>query len=163
MACNCATRNPGYKSCVHTFNSTSQPVTAAGATLAIGSPVTYTGVSLTPGANSVVVNTRGLYRFAADVVFTGAATSSSSSSSSTSDTSTAATNNVETVQLYNGTTALPCNLAQNTVNGNAVASFHVETELQLYPCVNVTPTISVKASGEAGTVTFVDFTATKLA
>lgn len=160
MACNCYLRNPARKSCVHTFNAAAQSVPATLTSLAIGSPVTYTGVSLTAEANGVQVNTPGLYSFEADVVYTGAATTSSTSSDSTT---TAAANNVVTVQLYNGTTALPCNKAQATVNGNATATLHVETSLVIDTVTEGNPTIGVGISGESGTVTFVSFTATKLA
>lgn len=163
MSCTCM-NNPCYKSCVKTYNSAAQAVAAAGTTLAIGSPVTNTGVSLTAGANAITVNTRGLYHFGADVVFTGAtSTSATSDDSSTSTTSSASTNNVVTAQLYNGNSALPCNIAQVTVNGNATATLHVETDLYLTPCTNVTPVISVKVSGESGTATFVSMEAVKLA
>lgn len=144
--CNNTLKNPNYKSAVRAYNATAQPVVAAGTRLAIlGQTCTDTGCALTAGTNAVTVNAKGLYYFSADVTLT----------------STAA--GVAIVQLYNGTTALPCAISQQSVAIGGIATLHVETELYLNPCCNVAPQINIQASGVAATVNWVGMTAEKRA
>lgn len=130
MACS-KYKNCHYKSAVQFYNTATQPILATNistnpVTVELGSKVTDTGVSLDFETNSIEVLTSGLYRFSADVDFSGgtigeitvAMTLNGSilpetiTTQTISTTGTASTLNIETVRQLS-----TCGLVSNYILG----------------------------------------------
>lgn len=146
MACNCNVKNIHYKSAQTAYNNAAQAFVAAGTPVSIlGTLATDTGCAISTQAGGFRIDARGLYRISYDVTYTATAAG------------------VGIVQLYNGATALPCAIAQDTATAGGVITAHVETVIGLSSCPSVTPVISARISGVAGTVNHVCASAVKLA
>ena len=131
----CGNRNRYAKSCVRSFNDAPQVVTEDPTVLAIeGTPVVKSGCSLALNPSSISIMNSGLYRFAADVVFTPSAAG---------DT---------LIQLYKDGVPLPCAKAQDTSEADNTFTTHIETDLDIALCCGGCSSITVVISGCAGTV-----------
>jgi hypothetical protein len=142
MSCN----KQYQKSAIETYNSTTQTLTEDLTPLVLlGSQCTDNGCSISVDGSGVTINNTGLYYIGVDVTFTPTA------------------GGVEIIQLYKDNVALPCSIAQDTVEADSIVMFHIETVLNVATCCAIHPTFTVQASGVAGGVNFVSVTAFKLA
>ena len=145
MACN-SVKNMYYKSAQTAYNDASQAFVATGTQVQIlGNLVCNTGCSLSTTGAGFVVNNGGLYRFSFDVIATPSATGTM------------------VLQMYNGTTALPCAVANVTSDASTTETMHIETVVRLNSCCGVQPVIGCQISGVAGTISHVCGSAVKLA
>lgn len=139
-------KNSCQKSAQAAYNNAGQAYVAAGTELLLlGTLITDTGISIDTQSGGFVVNNSGLYRFSFDV------------------TSTPSEAGAQTVQLYNGTSAMPCAIATNTVAAAETITQHIETIVRLNTCCAIQPVISARISGAAGTINHVCASAVKLA
>jgi len=145
MSCN--NTNQFAKSAQAAYNNSTQAITAVGVTTIaiLGNKVCDTGCSITTNTSTFNVLKSGLYRFSFDI------------------TLTATTAGTAIVQMYNGTVALPCAVAQVTADADSAHTTHIETVLPLNSCCGVRPAISVGITGVAGSVTHVCGSAVRLA
>ena len=91
------------------------------------------------------INNGGLFRVSYDV------------------TSTPAASGAQVIQLYNGSSAMPCAIATDTVAADGIITQHIETVIRLATCCAMQPTISARISGVAGTINHVCASVVKLA
>ena len=91
------------------------------------------------------INAGGLFRVSYDV------------------TSTPGAAGAQVLQLYNGSTPMPCAMTTDTVAAGGEITQHVETVVRLATCCAIQPVISARLSGAAGTVSHVCASAVKLA
>ena len=144
MSCNC--KNAYQKSAQTAYNNAAQAYVADGTNVSVlGNLITDTGVSITTQTGGFRVNNGGLFRISYDV------------------TSTPAAAGAQILQLYNGSTAMPCAIATDTVTADGIVTQHVETVLRLATCCALHPTISARISGVAGTINHVCASVVKLA
>ena len=129
MSCNC--KNVHQKSAQAAYNAALQTYTAEGTTInVLGTQITDTGCSITTQSGGFRINAGGLFRVSYDV------------------TSTPGAAGAQVLQLYNGSTPMPC---------------AVTTVVRLATCCAIQPVISARLSGAAGTVSHVCASAVKLA
>lgn len=138
--------NAYQKSSQTAYNDSAQAYTADGTTVNIlGNLITDTGVSITTNTGGFKINNGGLFRVSYDV------------------TSTPSAAGTQIVQLYNGSTAMPCTTSTVTTTAEGIITQHVETVVRIATCCAIQPTISARISGVAGTVSHVYASALKLA
>lgn len=138
--------NAYQKSSQTAYNDSAQAYTADGTTVNIlGNLITDTGVSITTNTGGFKINNGGLFRVSYDV------------------TSTPSAAGTQIVQLYNGSTAMPCATSTVTTTAEGIITQHVETVVRIATCCAIQPTISARISGVAGTVSHVYASALKLA
>lgn len=139
-------RNAYQKSCQTAYNNSAQTYTADGTTVNIlGNLITDTGISITTNSGGFKINNGGLFRISYDI------------------TSTPSAAGTQVVQLYNGTTAMPCAISSVTTAADGVVTQHVESVVRIATCCAIQPAISAQISGVAGTVSHVCASALKLA
>lgn len=144
MSCNC--KNVYQKSAQAAYNNAAQAYVADGTNVSVlGNLITDTGVSITTQTGGFRINNGGLFRVSYDV------------------TSTPAAAGAQILQLYNGSTAMPCAIATDTVAADGIITQHVETVIRLATCCAIQPTISARISGVAGTINHVCASVVKLA
>lgn len=144
MSCNC--KNAYQKSAQAAYNNAEQAYVAAGTNInVLGNLITDTGVSISTQTGGFRINNGGLFRVSYDV------------------TSTPAAAGEQVIQLYNGSSAMPCAIATDTVAADGVITQHIETVIRLATCCAMQPTISARISGVAGTINHVCASAVKLA
>lgn len=141
------TCNPCYQKSAQTaYNSAAQTYTADGTTVSIlGTLATSTGASIRTVTDGFGITRSGLYRISYDV------------------TSTPSAAGGQTLQLYSGTTAMPCAITTDTVAASEVITQHIETVVRIPVCCVSRPTISARLSGVAGTISHVCASAVRLA
>nr|DAL30165.1 MAG TPA_asm: hypothetical protein [Caudoviricetes sp.] len=145
MSCNNC-KNVYQKSAQAAYNNAEQAYVAAGTNInVLGNLITDTGVSISTQTGGFRINNGGLFRISYDV------------------TSTPAAAGAQVVQLYNGSSAMPCAIATDTVAADGVITQHIETVIRLATCCAMQPTISARISGVAGTINHVCASAVKLA
>ena len=144
MSCNC--KNAYQKSAQAAYNNAEQTYVAAGTNInVLGSLITDTGVSISAQTGGFRINNGGLFRVSYDV------------------TSTPAAAGAQVIQLYNGSSAMPCAIATDTVAADGVITQHIETVIRLATCCAMQPVISARISGVAGTINHVCASVVKLA
>lgn len=144
MSCNC--KNAYQKSAQAAYNNAEQAYVAAGTNInVLGDLITDTGVSISTQTGGFRINNGGLFRVSYDV------------------TSTPAAAGAQVIQLYNGSSAMPCAIATDTVAADGIITQHIETVIRLATCCAMQPTISARISGVAGTINHVCASAVKLA
>ena len=144
MSCNC--KNVHQKSAQAAYNAALQTYTAEGTTInVLGTQITDTGCSITTQSGGFRINAGGLFRVSFDV------------------TSTPGAAGAQVLQLYNGSTPMPCAMTTDTVGAGGEITQHVETVVRLATCCAIQPVISARLSGAAGTVSHVCASAVKLA
>ncbi len=144
MSCNC--KNEYQKSAQTAYNNAEQAYSADGTTVAIlGNLATDTGVSIDTNTSGFQICSGGLFRISYDV------------------TSTPSAAGAQILQLYDGTSPLPCAVATVSVATDGILTQHVETTLRLATCCAIRPSISARISGVAGTINHVCASAVKLA
>ena len=145
MSCNnCKTAY--QKSAQAVYNNAEQAYVAAGTNInVLGNLITDAGVSISTQTGGFRINNGGLFRVSYDV------------------TSTPAAAGAQVIQLYNGSSAMPCAIATDTVAADGVITQHIETVIRLATCCAMQPTISARISGVAGTINHVCASAVKLA
>lgn len=143
MAC----ENRCWQKSVQTaYNNAAQAYAAAGTQVnVLGTLATDTGASIRTQTGGFQIASGGLFRVSFDV------------------TSTPGAAGAQVLQLYNGQTALPCAIATDTVAANGIITQHVETVINLTTCCAITPVITARMSGVAGTINHVCASAYKLA
>ncbi len=145
MSCNNC-KNAYQKSAQAAYNNAEQTYVAAGTNInVLGSLITDTGVSISTQTGGFRINNGGLFRVSYDV------------------TSTPAAAGAQVIQLYNGSSAMPCAIATDTVAADGVITQHIETVIRLATCCAMQPTISARISGVAGTINHVCASVVKLA
>ncbi len=145
MSCNNC-KNVYQKSAQAAYNNAEQAYVAAGTNInVLGNLITDTGVSISTQTGGFRINNGGLFRISYDV------------------TSTPAAAGAQVVQLYNGSSAMPCAIATDTVAADGIITQHVETIIRLATCCAMQPTISARISGVAGTINHVCASVVKLA
>ena len=145
MSCNNC-KNAYQKSAQAAYNNAEQAYVAAGTNINIlGNMITDTGVSISTQTGGFRINNGGLFRVSYDV------------------TSTPAAAGAQVIQLYNGSSAMPCAIATDTVAADGVITQHIETVIRLATCCAMQPTISARISGVAGTINHGCASAVKLA
>ena len=145
MSCNNC-KNAYQKSAQAVYNNAEQAYVAAGTNInVLGNLITDTGVSISTQTGGFRINNGGLFRVSYDV------------------TSTPAAAGAQVIQLYNGSSAMPCAIATDTVAADGVITQHIETVIRLATCCAMQPTISARISGVAGTINHVCASAVKLA
>ena len=145
MSCNNC-KNAYQKSAQAVYNNAEQAYVAAGTNINIlGNMITDTGVSISTQTGGFRINNGGLFRVSYDV------------------TSTPAAVGAQVIQLYNGSSAMPCAIATDTVAADGVITQHIETVIRLATCCAMQPVISARISGVAGTINHVCASAVKLA
>ena len=145
MSCNNC-KNAYQKSAQAVYNNAEQAYVAAGTNINIlGNMITDTGVSISTQTGGFRINNGGLFRVSYDV------------------TSTPAAAGAQVIQLYNGSSAMPCAIATDTVAADGVITQHIETVIRLATCCAMQPTISARISGVAGTINHVCASVVKLA
>lgn len=145
MSCNNCI-NAYQKSAQAAYNNAEQAYVAAGTSInVLGNLITDTGVSISTQTGGFRINNGGLFRISYDV------------------TSTPAAAGAQVIQLYNGSSAMPCAIATDTVAADGVITQHVETVIRLATCCAMQPTISARISGVAGTINHVCASVVKLA
>ena len=146
----CYTNNPYAKSCVRTYNNTSQPTTVTGVILALGNTVVDSGVSIGIGTSGFTIKGSGLYHLAADVTYLAPAATSEVVST------------VEVLLTKDGV-VLPCADSKASMRSSGYTTIHVETDLVIPTCRMSQPVIAVQVLGAVGTITHVCAGVTKLA
>lgn len=145
MSCNNC-KNVYQKSAQAAYNNAEQAYIAAGTNInVLGNLITDTGVSISTQTGGFRINNGGLFRISYDV------------------TSTPAAAGAQVIQLYNGSSAMPCAIATDTVAADGIITQHVETTIRLATCCAMQPTISARISGVAGTINHVCASVVKLA
>ena len=145
MSCNNC-KNAYQKSAQAVYNNAEQAYVAAGTNInVLGNLITDTGVSISTQTGGFRINNGGLFRVSYDV------------------TSTPAAAGAQVIQLYNGSSAMPCAIATDTVAADGVITQHIETVIRLATCCAMQPVISARISGVAGTINHVCASAVKLA
>ena len=145
MSCNNC-KNAYQKSAQAAYNNAEQAYVAAGTNInVLGNLITDTGVSISTQTGGFRINNGGLFRVSYDV------------------TSTPAAAGAQVIQLYNGSSAMPCAIATDTVAADGVITQHIETVIRLATCCAMQPVISARISGVAGTINHVCASAVKLA
>ena len=145
MSCNNC-KNVYQKSAQAAYNNAEQAYVAAGTNInVLGNLITDTGVSISTQTGGFRINNGGLFRVSYDV------------------TSTPAAAGAQVIQLYNGSSAMPCAIATDTVAADGIITQHIETVIRLATCCAMQPTISARISGVAGTINHVCASAVKLA
>ena len=145
MSCNNC-KNAYQKSAQAVYNNAEQAYVAAGTNITVlGNLITDTGVSISTQTGGFRINNGGLFRVSYDV------------------TSTPAAAGAQVIQLYNGSSAMPCAIATDTVAADGVITQHVETVIRIATCCAMQPTISARISGVAGTINHVCASVVKLA
>ena len=145
MSCNNC-KNAYQKSAQAVYNNAEQAYVAAGTNInVLGNLITDTGVSISTQTGGFRINNGGLFRVSYDV------------------TSTPAAAGAQVIQLYNGSSAMPCAIATDTVAADGVITQHIETVIRLATCCAMQPTISARISGVAGTINHVCASVVKLA
>lgn len=144
MSCNC--KNAYQKSAQAAYNNAEQAYVAAGTNInVLGNLITDTGVSISTQTGGFRINNGGLFRVSYDV------------------TSTPAAAGAQVIQLYNGSSAMPCAIATDTVAADGIITQHVETVIRLATCCAMQPVISARISGVVGTINHVCASVVKLA
>ncbi len=145
MSCNNC-KNAYQKSAQAAYNNAEQSYVAAGTNInVLGNLITDTGVSISTQTGGFRINNGGLFRISYDV------------------TSTPAAAGAQVIQLYNGSSAMPCAIATDTVAADGIITQHVETVIRLATCCAMQPVISARISGVAGTINHVCASIVKLA
>lgn len=145
MSCNNC-KNAYQKSAQAAYNNAEQAYVAAGTNInVLGNLITDTGVSISTQTGGFRINNGGLFRVSYDV------------------TSTPAAAGAQVIQLYNGSSAMPCAIATDTVAADGVITQHIETVIRLATCCAMQPVISARISGVAGTINHVCASVVKLA
>ena len=145
MSCNNC-KNAYQKSAQAAYNNAEQAYVAAGTNInVLGNLITDTGVSISTQTGGFRINNGGLFRVSYDV------------------TSTQAAAGAQVIQLYNGSSAMPCAIATDIVSADGVITQHIETVIRLATCCAMQPTISARISGVAGTINHVCASVVKLA
>lgn len=145
MSCNNC-KNAYQKSAQAAYNNAEQAYVAAGTNInVLGNLITDTGVSISTQTGGFRINNGGLFRVSYDV------------------TSTPAAAGAQVIQLYNGSSEMPCAIATDTVAADGVITQHIETVIRLATCCAMQPVISARISGVAGTINHVCASAVKLA
>jgi len=145
MSCNNC-KNAYQKSAQTAYNNAEQAYIAAGTNInVLGNLITDTGVSISTQTGGFRINNGGLFRVSYDV------------------TSTPAAAGAQVIQLYNGSSAMPCAIATDTVAADGIITQHIETVIRLATCCAMQPTISARISGVAGTINHVCASVVKLA
>ena len=146
MACNSNYKNRNYKSAVTAYNNTAQTYTADGTQLNIlGQTVLDTGCSINAVNSGCTIEHSGLYRIECDV------------------TSTPTTAVSQVLQLLRDTNVMPCAVTTDTTTADTTLTQHIETTVLIPVCCNNQPTIGVKLSGTAGSVSHLCMNVTRLA
>lgn len=144
MSCNY--KNIYQKSAQAAYNNAEQAYVAAGTNInVLGNLITDTGVSISTQTGGFRINNGGLFRVSYDV------------------TSTPAAAGAQVIQLYNGSSAMPCAIATDTVAADGIITQHIETVIRLATCCAMQPTISARISGVAGAINHVCASVVKLA
>lgn len=134
------------KSAQTAYNDAEQAYVAAGTQVnVLGTLATDSGVSVKTQTGGFQIVSGGLFRVSYDV------------------TSTPTAAGAQILQLYNGSNALPCAIATDTVAANGIITQHVETVVNLATCCAITPVISARISGVAGVINHVCASVVKLA
>lgn len=145
MSCNNC-KNAYQKSAQAAYNNAEQTYVAAGTNInVLGNLITDTGVSISTQTGGFRINNGGLFRVSYDV------------------TSTPAAAGAQVIQLYNGSSAMPCAIATDTVAADGIITQHIETVIRLATCCAMQPVISARISGVAGTINHVCASVVKLA
>lgn len=145
MSCNNC-KNAYQKSAQTAYNNAEQAYVAAGTNInVLGNLITDTGVSISTQTGGFRINNGGLFRVSYDV------------------TSTPAAAGAQVIQLYNGSSAMPCAIATDTVAADGIITQHIETVIRLATCCAMQPVISARISGVAGTINHVCASVVKLA
>ena len=145
MSCNNC-KNAYQKSAQAAYNNAEQTYVTAGTNInVLGSLITDTGVSISTQTGGFRINNGGLFRISYDV------------------TSTPAAAGAQVIQLYNGSSAMPCAIATDTVAADGIITQHIETVIRLATCCAMQPVISARISGVAGTINHVCASIVKLA
>ena len=145
MSCNNC-KNAYQKSAQAAYNNAEQAYVATGTNInVLGNLITDTGVSISTQTGGFRINNGGLFRVSYDV------------------TSTPAAAGAQVIQLYNGSNAMPCAIATDTVAADGIITQHIETVIRLATCCAMQPAISARISGVAGTINHVCASAVKLA
>lgn len=145
MSCNNC-KNVYQKSAQAAYNNAEQAYVAAGTNInVLGNLITDTGVSISTQTGGFRINNGGLFRISYDV------------------TSTPAAAGAQVIQLYNGSSAMPCAIATDTVAADGIITQHIETVIRLATCCAMQPVISARISGVAGTINHVCASIVKLA
>ena len=145
MSCNNC-KNAYQKSAQTAYNNAEQAYVAAGTNInVLGNLIIDTGVSISTQTGGFRINNGGLFRVSYDV------------------TSTPAAAGAQVIQLYNGSSAMPCAIATDTVAADGIITQHIETVIRLATCCAMQPTISARISGVAGTINHVCASVVKLA
>ena len=145
MSCNNC-KNAYQKSAQTAYNNAEQAYIAAGTNInVLGNLITDTGVSISTQTGGFRINNGGLFRVSYDV------------------TSTPAAAGAQVIQLYNGSSAMPCAIATDTVAADGIITQHIETVIRLATCCAMQPVISARISGVAGTINHVCASVVKLA
>lgn len=128
------------------YNNATQTFDVTGGTInVLGTQICDLGCAVDTGVTGFSINRGGVYRISYDVIFegTGAGTAE--------------------VQLYNGTTPLPCSYSKFVVAAGGIYPMHIETTIPLKACYAVQPVITAQVSGAAGNITHVCASVVKLA
>lgn len=145
MICGNALKSCKVRSAQTAYNDADQAFVATGTPITIlGTMATDTGVAIDTRPTVFDINASGIYRISYDVDLTADGAG------------------VVTLQLYDGTTALPCSVAARTVATDLEYAIHVETILALATCRAVNHAIGARIGGVAGTVTHVCASCVKL-
>lgn len=145
MSCNNC-KNAYQKSAQTAYNNAEQAYVAAGTNInVLGNLIIDTGVSISTQTGGFRINNGGLFRVSYDV------------------TSTPAAAGAQVIQLYNGSSAMPCAIATDTVAADGIITQHIETVIRLATCCAMQPVISARISGVAGTINHVCASVVKLA
>lgn len=127
-------------------NSPAIYIKAAGTQVTIlGAKVTDTGCAIDANTGGYTVQASGVYRFSFDV------------------TSTPSTAGDQILQLYKDGVALPAAIVTDETVADGVLTQHVESVMVIRTCAAVTPTITARISGVAGTINHTRASAVKLA
>lgn len=143
MSC---TNRKYQKSAQAAYNIASQPYVVVGTQVTIlGTQTVDTGCSITTQAGGFRVNCGGLFRVSYDV------------------TSTPTAAGTQSLQLYRDGVAIPGAVTTDTVTDAGTITQHVEQIIQINTCAAVTPVITARIGGVAGTISNVNASMVKLA
>lgn len=145
MSCFNNLKSNAIRSVQTAYNNTAQTFTIDGGTVAIlGTQICDTGCAIDAEQTGFEIRSEGVYRISYDVVFeaTGAGTAE--------------------IQLYNGTTPLPCSYSMFVAAAGGIYPMHIETALPIRACYGIRPLITCQVNGAAGNVTHVCASAIKL-
>lgn len=134
------------KSVQESYSDSEQAYVAAGSQINIlGTKATDTGCSISANTGGYTIESSGIYRISYDV------------------TSTPSAAGDQILQLYKDGVALPSAISTSATTEGGVLTQHVEAVLAIRTCSAVTPSITARISGVAGTINHTRASAVKLA